>query len=161
MKESISNSPILTEPSNSPFLDFNKGPLTVQDTLMEAVVSMEGSCSWTATSPSSLWTCLWSTPWPVGFTSAGNRQIHLFLERCCQSMRTAMFSLAWKRCRLTLRSDGLRDGARVTQAIGIDSTDNEQVDGVGEKAGDCVRFHLDHVSYSLPCAACWLAVKGQ
>lgn len=28
--------------------------LTVQDTRMEAAVSMAGSCSWTATSPSSL-----------------------------------------------------------------------------------------------------------
>jgi len=37
-------------------------PLTVQDTRMEAVVSVAGSCSWTATSPSSLCTCLWSTP---------------------------------------------------------------------------------------------------
>lgn len=57
-------------------------------------------------------------------------------------------------CRLTLCSDGLRDGARVTQAVGVDSTDDEQVDGVGKKAGDGVRLHFNHVSYSLPCAPC-------
>lgn len=51
-------------------------------------------------------------------------------------------------------SDGLRDGARVTQAVGVDSTDDEQVDGVGKKAGDGVRLHFNHVSYSLPCAPC-------
>lgn len=72
-----------------------------------------------------------------------------------------MFYLERVGCRLTLRSDRLRDGARVAQAVDVDSSDNEQVDGVGEKAGDCVCFHFDHVGYSLPCAACRLAVKGQ
>lgn len=55
---------------------------------------------------------------------------------------------------LTLCSDRLGNGAWVTQAVGVDSSDNEQIDGVGEKASDGVRFHLHHISYSLPCAAC-------
>jgi len=52
-----------------------------------------------------------------------------------------------------LGSDGLGDGARVAQAVGVDGPDDEQVDGVGEEAGDGVRFHLDYVGDSLPRAA--------
>lgn len=55
--------------------------------------------------------------------------------------------------------DRLGDRARVTQAISVHGSDYEQVDSVGEKARDCVRFHLDHVGNSLPCAACRLAAK--
>lgn len=65
-------------------------------------------------------------------------------------------SIATARCPVdqpTLSSDWLRDGTRVTQAVGIDGSDDEQVDGVGLKAADCVSFYLDHVSYSLPRAA--------
>ena len=57
-------------------------------------------------------------------------------------------------------SDGLRDGARVAQAVSVDGSDDEQVDSVWEEAGDGVSFHLDHVGYGLPCAACRLAAKG-
>lgn len=59
-----------------------------------------------------------------------------------------------------LRPDRLRDGAGVAQAVGVDRSDDEQVDGVGKKACDGVCFHLHHVCYSLPCAACWLTVWG-
>lgn len=55
---------------------------------------------------------------------------------------------------LTLRPHGLRDRAGVTQAVGVDSSHNKQVDSVGEEASDGVSLHLDHVSYSLPRAAC-------
>lgn len=55
---------------------------------------------------------------------------------------------------LTLRPDRLGDGTRVAQAVGVNSSDDEQVDGVGEKADDRVRLYLYHVGHSLPCAAC-------
>lgn len=59
----------------------------------------------------------------------------------------------------TLCSDRLWDGTRVTQTVGIDGSDDEQVDGVGLEAADGVSFYLDHVSYSLPRAAGWLAAN--
>lgn len=115
-----------------------------------------GSCSWTATSPNSLCNCLWSTPWPVGLTSEPNTNanqdyssVHFTIPQIIHTVR-----LLW----LTLCSDRLWDGARVAQAVGIDSSDNKQVDGVGEKPSDCVCFHFHHVSHSLPSAAGWLAV---
>jgi len=73
-------------------------------------------------------------------------------------VRRARLHLVWEESRPTLCSDGLRDGARVTQAVGVDSSDDKQVNGVGKKARDRVCLHLHHVGYSLPCAACWLAV---
>lgn len=65
-----------------------------------------------------------------------------------------MFYLVQDGRGLTLCPHWLRDGARVTQAIGVDGSHDEQVDSIGEKAGNCVSFHLDHVGYSLPRAAC-------
>lgn len=57
-------------------------------------------------------------------------------------------------CSRTLGPDGLRDGAGVAQAVGVHGSHDEQVDGVGEEAGDGVCFYLHHVGYSLPGAAC-------
>ena len=54
----------------------------------------------------------------------------------------------------TLRADGFGDGAGVAQAVGVDSTHDEQVDGVGEQARDGVRLHLHVVRHGLPGAAC-------
>lgn len=71
-------------------------------------------------------------------------------------VNSTVWCIATARCRaddLTLGSDWLRDGTRVTQAVGIDGSDDEQVDCVGLKAADCVSFYLDHVSYGLPRAA--------
>lgn len=62
----------------------------------------------------------------------------------------------WDRV-LTLSPDRLGYWARVAQAVGIDGSDYEEVDGVGEKAGDRVRLHLDQIGDGLPCAARWLA----
>ena len=56
-------------------------------------------------------------------------------------------------CELTLRSDRLRDWAGVTEAIGIDCTDNKQVNCVGEESDDGVFLLLYMVCYSLPGAA--------
>lgn len=69
--------------------------------------------------------------------------MQVLCESCCE-----------RGCRLTLCSDGLGDGARVAQAVGVDSTDDEEVNSVGKKAGDGVSLHPDHVGYSLPCAPC-------
>lgn len=44
--------------------------LTVQWTSIEEEERIVGLCRCSTTSPSSLWTCLWSTPWLVGGTSA-------------------------------------------------------------------------------------------
>jgi len=59
----------------------------------------------------------------------------------------------------TLRADGLRDGAGVAQAVGVEGAHDEQVDGVGEQAGDGVRLHLHVVRHRLPGAAGRLAGK--
>lgn len=58
---------------------------------MEAADSIAGSCSWTATSPSSLWTCRWSTPWPVGLTSGRRKSPCLAWKLHRWSMGAAAF----------------------------------------------------------------------
>lgn len=127
--------------------------LTVHDTRMEVTESVRGSCSWTATSPSSLCTCLWSTPWPVGLTSEDDRHAHSQfnqrLHRDCGATASQP----------TLSSNWLRDGTWVTEAVSIDGSHDEQVNRVGLKAADCVSFDLDHVRYCLPRAAGWLAAN--
>lgn len=113
-----------------------------------------GSWSWTTTSPSSLCTCLWSTPCPVGLTS---EETHAHIQVSCH--RVLLAQPAGRRP--TLGSDGLRDGAGVTQAIGVYGSNDEQVHRIGKKPADCVCLHSDQVCYSLPGAAGWLAGTGQ
>lgn len=48
--------------------------LTVQCTSIEEEERMVGLCRCSTTFPSSLWTCLWSTPWLVGGTSARTQE---------------------------------------------------------------------------------------
>lgn len=57
----------------------------------------------------------------------------------------------------TLCAHRLWDGAGVAQSIGINRSDNEEVNGVGEEAGHCVLFESHQVCYCLPCIACGLA----
>lgn len=84
------------------------------------------------------------------------KQDHITLS---YSSAATACALPCQRYTLTLCPDRLGDRAWVAQAVGVDSSDNEQVDSVGEKARYGVCFHLHCVSYSLPCAACWLAVN--
>lgn len=54
---------------------------------------------------------------------------------------------------LTLRPDRLGDGTGVTQAVGVDRPDNEEIDGVGEESDDRVPLVPHVVRHRLPSAA--------
>lgn len=58
---------------------------------------------------------------------------------------------------LTLRPDGLGDGAGVTQAVRVDRTDNKEIDSVGEESHHRVSLVPHVVRHRLPSAAHWLA----
>lgn len=60
---------------------------------------------------------------------------------------------------LTLCPDGFRDGAGVTQTVGVDRSDDEQVDSVWVQANDRVLLLSHVVSYRLPHTANGLAGK--
>lgn len=54
---------------------------------------------------------------------------------------------------LTLRPDGLGDGAGVTQAVRVDRSDNKEIDSVGEESDDRVPLVPHVVRHRLPSAA--------
>lgn len=53
---------------------------------------------------------------------------------------------------LTLGPDGLGDRAGVAEAVGVDCSDNEEVNGVGEKPHHRVPLLLHVISHRLPSA---------
>lgn len=54
---------------------------------------------------------------------------------------------------VTLCSDRLRHGARVTEALAVDCSYHEQVDGVGAETFDSELGGFDMVCYCLPAVA--------
>lgn len=54
---------------------------------------------------------------------------------------------------LTLRPDWLRYGAGITEAVRVNSSDNKEIDSVGEKSHDCVSLLPHMVRHRLPGAA--------
>lgn len=58
-----------------------------------------------------------------------------------------------------MRADGFRHGARVAQALDIDCSYHEQVDGVGAKTLNGVLGGLDMIGHSLPAVAHRLAAS--
>lgn len=53
----------------------------------------------------------------------------------------------------TLCSDRIRHGARITQALAVDCSDHEQVDGVGTETFDGKLCSFDMICYRLPAVA--------
>lgn len=60
---------------------------------------------------------------------------------------------------LTLRPDGLGDRAGVAEAVGVDRSDDEEVNGVGEEPHHRVPLLLHVVGHRLPSAPHRLAER--